>query len=395
MHSPIHPFPARMAPELALSNLLRLQPKSIVLDPMAGSGTVLRQAADLGFAAWGFDLDPLAVLMAKVWITPVDDSLIETMALEVLRSSRKLAGHKIKLPWIDDDPEAINFIVYWFGEDQRKSLRKLSFILHNLYNSALSSEERAALNVLRLNLSRIIVTKETGASLARDTSHSRPHKVAEVSSYDVFSGFEKSLQILRQRLLKISPSGDARVERGDARDLSQISNESVDAVLTSPPYLNAIDYLRGHRLALIWLGFKLSELRRIRSESIGAERAAIECHESTIRPIIDAMGEIHMLPSRYARMIQRYAGDLQKMVTEAARVMKRGGTATFVIGNSCLKEVFIYNSEGLRIAAEAAGLSYESAVVRELPNRNRYLPLSEGALAKRMRTETILTFKKA
>src|SRR6185295_11269342 len=70
---PIHPFPARMAPGLALDSLSSLQAGSVVLDPMSGSGTVVRQASDLGLNGYGFDLDPLAVLMSNVWTTQVDD----------------------------------------------------------------------------------------------------------------------------------------------------------------------------------------------------------------------------------------------------------------------------------------------------------------------------------
>lgn len=68
----IHPFPARMAADIALDELVALPSGSVVLDPMAGSGTVLRVAADLGHRALGFDVDPLAVLMTKVWTTPID-----------------------------------------------------------------------------------------------------------------------------------------------------------------------------------------------------------------------------------------------------------------------------------------------------------------------------------
>lgn len=69
---PVHPFPARMAPELAIDALRLLPQGSVVLDPMAGSGTVLRHAAALGHVAIGRDLDPLAVLMTRVWNTPFD-----------------------------------------------------------------------------------------------------------------------------------------------------------------------------------------------------------------------------------------------------------------------------------------------------------------------------------
>lgn len=67
MIPPVHPFPARMAPEIAFRRLRRLPPGSVILDPMAGSGTVLRHATELGHKAIGFDLDPLAVLMTQVW----------------------------------------------------------------------------------------------------------------------------------------------------------------------------------------------------------------------------------------------------------------------------------------------------------------------------------------
>jgi len=62
-----------MAPGLALDSLTSLQAGSVVLDPMSGSGTVVRQASDLGLNGYGFDLDPLAVLMSNVWTTQVDD----------------------------------------------------------------------------------------------------------------------------------------------------------------------------------------------------------------------------------------------------------------------------------------------------------------------------------
>jgi tRNA G10 N-methylase Trm11 len=69
----IHPFPARMAPELAIDGLKKLKHPGVVLDPMVGSGVVVRQASKMGHRAIGFDIDPLTVLMTKVWTTPVED----------------------------------------------------------------------------------------------------------------------------------------------------------------------------------------------------------------------------------------------------------------------------------------------------------------------------------
>ena len=60
----IHPFPARMAPNIAIDHLgSTVDEELVVLDPMCGSGTVLTAAATRGHSACGFDVDPLAVLM--------------------------------------------------------------------------------------------------------------------------------------------------------------------------------------------------------------------------------------------------------------------------------------------------------------------------------------------
>ena len=165
-----------MAPELALSSLERLERGSLVLDPFVGSGTVLRHATELGHRAVGFDLDPLSVLMARVWTTPVSDDVVEDMAQFVLDSSRELHRHDVMLPWIDDDEETRRFINYWFGRRQQSQLRRLAYVLNSLHMHSQSRKERAAANVLRIALSRTIVTKDRGSSLARDVSHSRPHR---------------------------------------------------------------------------------------------------------------------------------------------------------------------------------------------------------------------------
>ena len=63
---PVHPFPARMAPGIALQAVSKSRRRLKVLDPMMGSGTVLVAARAKGHHAIGIDIDPLAVLMAGV-----------------------------------------------------------------------------------------------------------------------------------------------------------------------------------------------------------------------------------------------------------------------------------------------------------------------------------------
>lgn len=393
---PIHPFPARMASDLALAQLRKLAPCSVVLDPMVGSGTVVRQAGDLGHNAIGFDSDPLAVLMSTVWTRPVRDQLVESTLKNVLANARKLRAADIYLPWIDDDEETAGFIRYWFGPKQRSVLRRLSFALWSLDDGRRPSAARAANDVLRVALSRIIITKDQGASLARDVSHSRPHKVVETSDFDAMAAFERSASYVRRQLMSHPPAARADIRLGDARCMGRIDAHSIDAVLTSPPYLNAIDYMRGHRMSLVWLGHCVRDLRHIRGQSVGSERGIDNAADRRgLAQIERAMGDLDALSPRHQAMVHRYAQDISRFVSEVARVLKPGGEATFVVGNSCLKNTFIHNASAVAAAARAACLKAKQKFERELPDRRRYLPMPSDAkkpLGKRMRTETILTF---
>ena len=395
---PPHPFPARMAPDIAVVRLGGLPPGSTVLDPMAGSGTVLRHASEAGHNAIGFDMDPLATLMARVWTTPVDTQRVRELAALAVAKAKATAIGRTSLRW-QCQRETADYVRFWFGADQARDLQRLAHRLSIMHRHPESREGAHAVDCLRLALSKVIVTKDKGASLARDVSHSRPHKVMEHSDFDVYPAYVRAVERLASDLDRAPPPGHVRVCLGDARKLD-LPNESVDYVLTSPPYLNAIDYMRGHRLALVWLGHSLATLREIRRRSIGAERAADGATGlvTEFGRILRTMGDVVRLPGRYQQMILRYACDIYTVISEVRRVTKRGGRATFVVGNSCLKGIFVKNSEGVKEAANMVGLRLQSETERDLPVQSRYLPPPDSdmsTLRRRMRTESVLEFTRA
>lgn len=375
-----------MAPDLALDRLVRLPTGSVVLDPMAGSGTVLQEACSLGMRASGFDLDPLAVILSRVTNGRVDNRALLDLGVGLVRRARAMAAPPA-LEWIDSDPETLAFVEYWFGEEQRADLRRLAAAMEAEREGGATIELEAAM----LALSRLIIVKEKGASLARDAAHSRPHRVGTSTVFDVLPRFEKSLEWVRARLSRRTAKAFATVGPGDCRKLP-IAAASVDAIVTSPPYLNAIDYMRGHRLSLVWFGHRVAELRGIRGASIGTERRA-DATPDAIK-VRAAMGDIDALPRRLQGIVDRYAADLISMTREMHRVLARGGEATLVVGNSCLKGIFVNNADAVAEAARMAGLEATERADRDLPPQHRYLPLSNGSLAKRMRTETVMSFRR-
>ncbi len=380
--SPIHPFPARMAPEIASRSLLEVPAGGQVLDPMCGSGTVARAAVEAGHRCVGMDVDPLAVLMARAWTTPVDLPRIHGAAEELVRDAKALADREIERP---TDSATVRFISYWFAPRQEAELARLA--------TALRRREEPVRNVLAVALSRIIISKEMMASLARDTSHSRPHKVADSNDFDVHVGFLRSARQVAARLDPGRIKGRADIRRADARSLDDVEDASVDLALTSPPYLNAIDYLRGHRLALVWLGYGVGALRAVRADSVGTERALPETEAPDVaRFVRDA--EDSTLASRHRGWIRRYAFDMTAVLRQLRRVVKRSGRVVLVLGNSFLRGATIDNASLVESLARDIGFETRSRQEREIPARRRYLPppgAGRSALDSRMRTETVLT----
>jgi hypothetical protein len=377
-----------MAPHLATDVLPDAKDAGAlaVLDPMCGSGTVLRAGVEKGHKALGFDLDPLAVLMARVASTPVDVGAVEEAASSLVISKEyDPAGFF--------DEETAKFANYWFGAHQQAQLAGLSQAIRQL-------SETAVKEVLQVALSRIIVTKSPKASLAADTSHSRPHRVATESEYDVVRGFHDSLRSLNRILLSRQIArGQSIVQRGDARELTAVPDSSIDVTITSPPYLNAIDYLRGHKMSLIWLGYSIADIRAIRSSSIGAEKAPsgpIDAQaDSLVAEISSHVEDPDLLP---VPILRRYAGDLCRHSVELHRVGRTGSKVVSVVGNSTLRGNFIRNDLITSRALELAGFHVTSRFEREIPPTSRYLPISQSAdassLSKRMRTEVVIMAEK-
>ena len=232
--TPIHPFPARMAPDIAQESLGSVSVGARVLDPMCGSGTVLRASVEAGLDCTGVDIDPLAILMSRVWAAPPDTSGLMHAAEKIVQSAKTLQESRIEKV---QDPETSDFLEFWFAACQRHQLLRLAAVLRE--------HEGSEADALAISFSRIIITKEMRASLARDTSHSRPHRVAAKNDFDVYDGFLKSTSQVAKRLAPELVDGKAEVFEGDARNLEGFDDDTFDLAVTSPPYLNAIDYLRG------------------------------------------------------------------------------------------------------------------------------------------------------
>lgn len=394
---PIHPFPARMAPGIALEALGESKSPLRVLDPMAGSGTVLAVARAKGHHAVGIDIDPLSVLLAGVWTRTIDPEEANDKAAEVLNRAK---GRFADLPSgraypAASDEETRKFIRYWFDDYARRQLAALSTTINRVHDDTIR-------DVLWSGFSRLIITKTSGASLAMDLAHSRPHREYERAPIKPFNGFLSAVNTVVSNCPHSgSPLLGPRtvVRQGDARKLD-IQASSIDLVLTSPPYLNAIDYMRCSKFSLVWMGHTIRELRNIRADSVGTETSSKEALDADwVKSLIKQLGLKPALSDRDHALLAQYVWDMGRAFAEVTRVLRSGGRAVYVIGDSTVRGTFISNSAIVAAVAEEHGLNFRSRHSRKLPANRRYLPPpkqngSAAALNSRMRREVVLVFDK-
>jgi DNA modification methylase len=394
---PVHPFPARMAPGIALQAVMQVKEPARILDPMMGSGTVLAMARSRGHRGIGFDIDPLAVLISKVWTNSFEAEAIRECGREVLMEARatfKTMSQADAYPH-NADKETRGFVSYWFDGYARRQLSSLSRAIGNVK----CDKTR---DVLWCAFSRLIISKQAGASLAMDLSHSRPHRVFEHAPGKPFRKFRSALERVVANIIDRKSRGRGptpSIGVGDARALP-LSDNSVDLVLTSPPYLNAIDYIRCSKFSLIWMGYNLCKLKTLRAESVGTEAGKnFLLEDSEVSFIVEALNLRPQLDSRHRGILARYIDDMRRAINEVCRVLSRGGKAVYVIGENTIRGTYVRTSVIVSILAESAGLRLKDRRTRTLPSNRRYMPppssgYSGGKIEARMRREVVLAFVK-
>ncbi len=391
----VHPFPARMAPGIALDILKKRGRRLRVLDPMVGSGTVLAVARSNGHKGIGFDIDPLAVLISRVWTTAIDGTQVRHKAAEVLDRAKKnldrMSLREAYPPQADRETRA--FVRYWFDASARKQLTALALAVSRVRSAAIR-------NVLWCAYSRLIIAKQAGASLALDLAHSRPHRSFTKAPIEPFEKFLNAVNQVVENCISQDAGGrgpSPSIRGGDARKLP-LRAGSIDLVLTSPPYLNAIDYFRCSKFSLIWMGYSIGSLRTLRGQSVGSEVGS-DSAKGIAKAIIGDMKLKGRLAPRHLGVLARYIEDMHAALLEVSRVLSPRGRAIYVVGENTVRGTFVRNSIIISKVALRVGLKLKKSQSRTLPANRRYLPPpisgpEAASLDTRMRREVILSFNK-
>ena len=260
----IHAFAAKFPPQLPAVFIERLTaPGDVVLDPMMGSGTTLVESAIRGRKAIGLDLDPLSIKQCKAKTTPIDDvELLNRLSAGIVASAYDvLATPELEAELSNRfDKATKDFVDYWFTD---RTQRELEALLRSIELATDTIEDERQRQTIReffeVALSAIIVTKSGGVTKARDLAHGRAHIYPGKTVKDAINQFRLRVRrnIASLEALPWIEYHDLVVKMGDARNMrDSVPDGSIDLVVTSPPYANAIDYMRAHKFeeiaSLVW-----------------------------------------------------------------------------------------------------------------------------------------------
>jgi hypothetical protein len=204
----------------------------------------------------GYDIDPLARLIAQVKAYPIQDERIEAAYEAVLRRTQP----DLKMLRTCRVPASVRKRAsltefhnrdFWFLPQVSEVLALLS------YHIAATKMPPSVRDFMWIAFASLILAKKSVAN-ARDIIHSRKHYHPHAKLPDVMAKFETRIKIMCQRMAEYgafcetAPKSSAVARLGDARRLG-LADESIDLVFTSPPYATALDYTRAHFPAVAWM----------------------------------------------------------------------------------------------------------------------------------------------
>ena len=253
----LHPYPAKFIPQIPANLIARLSMRGdVVLDPFGGSATTAVEAVRLGRRAISFDANPLAAVIGRVktgFMTP-------SVHVDLGQLSAAVEGHlmgsnaqrcfwsKPPVTRCERPPPPIPNIEKWFEKHVTEELCLLRHLIDQ-------TTEGLARDAAQLALSRIIIRVSNQESETRYVSVAK-----KVCPSLTLRAYLESLKTVTRRLETASLDlqfADASFLVGDSRSelTGTIGENSVDLIVTSPPYPNATDYHLYHRFRLFWLGF--------------------------------------------------------------------------------------------------------------------------------------------
>ncbi len=185
------------------------------------------------------------------------------------------------------------------------------------------------------------------------------------------------------------------LESNNARTIN--AENTIDLAVTSPPYINAYDYVRSLRFEDMWLGLASNEeLKKSKQSYIGTEisksfydKYRYASQSETVVPIVEKITEVD---AKRAAIVNTYFEDMAKNMIAVREELKQNGRYVIVVGDSNIRGQSIPTAKVLAEIAEKNGYIFELSFKYVI--RDRYLHLPRGNRGGIIKYDEILVLKK-
>jgi len=298
---------------------------SVVYDPFVGCGTTLLACKELGIGAVGTDVLPVALFVARAKVTDWPEPQV------LRRAVRKLSEAQPHEP-LGSLPR-IRIIDLAFSPTVQKEIV--------FFKEQIDHFELPVRNFLLLGLLGVL---ERASSTSKDGQFlrlvNRPPCSLRAALLSELNSMIEDLQFISAE--RGNASGKVDVIAGDARELCLPSeyHGAVDAVITSPPYLNRYDYSRSYALELCLLSVKChADMVAVRH---GLLRSHIESRQHSgkalqlpaVDEILRELAKKELNNERVPTMVRGYFEDMNQVIGNLFRYLKVGGRVALVVANA-------------------------------------------------------------
>jgi len=377
----LHEYPARMIPQIAKRLILRYSnEREKVLDPFCGSGTTLVEARLTRRYSVGIDINPFAVLLAKVKATPIDFTAVDFDPVEFLKRLESTYADAKKKGTLPDAPKYLFWnLLHWFKESVA---RELEF----LYQRIEEVKDNDVKDLLKVAFSDTVFrTSNIDLRSSRFIRTMQEEKLSDFNP-DVLAQFERKLmECFRQvklftRKIKNTESEwnpkqpVVSVIQADAKKL-RFEDQEFDAIVTSPPYgeeKNTVGYSRWAKFSLLWLRLDGKAIKESEKQTLGAVATA------NAKELLDAlpsptaatlMKDIFKYDEDRIRDALPFFFDYLSALKEMRRVLKRHSYCCIVIGDRSIRKKRLEMEKVTVELANEAGFSHETSFFREIPQK--------------------------
>lgn len=365
---PIHrwyPFVEGFSKEFIKSIIDEVNKKDLVcLEPFSGSGTTSLELQHNNIPCYSFEVNPLMYIIAKVKLENDYDLNKVELWHDFIQTNRAIINADLKTV----------FSTLYEGDNKGKWNydKAVGLAVQKLKTSISLVKEEKYKNLFFVVLSSILLDVSNLYRNGKCLSYKKNWKEINLSEADVFKKFDdkmdKEIKIDIQSTKKSKQNNRDILFNEDSRVgiETKVPDNSIDLVITSPPYLNSRDYTDTYMLELKTLGLTSTyeEVRNLREKTLRShvqikwednESINNKTLESTLKLLKYCSGDKEIWNSSILDMVRLYFVDMKKIFHVLYKKVKLGGRIYFNVSNSAYFNVMINTLEICAEIAESEG----------------------------------------